>query len=56
LVKLTKIHAFPAGPDKIAHTLDQAEIKVKLDEIRAAYLAALSPEQKKAAETLDDAR
>jgi hypothetical protein len=42
--------------NKIAHTLDQAEIKVKIDELRAAYLAALSPDQKKAAETLDDAK
>jgi hypothetical protein len=31
--------------NKIAHTLDQAEIKVKMDELRAAYLAALTEEQ-----------
>jgi hypothetical protein len=42
--------------NKIAHTLDQAEIKLKMDELRAAYLAALSPEQRKAAENLDDAK
>jgi hypothetical protein len=42
--------------NKIAHTLDQAEIKVKMDDLRAAYLAALSEEQRKAAEKLDDIR
>jgi hypothetical protein len=42
--------------NKIAHTLDQAEIKVKMDELRAVYLAALSEEQRRAAEKLDDVR
>jgi hypothetical protein len=42
--------------NKIAHTLDEAEIKLKMDELRAAYLATLSPEQQKAAENLDDAK
>ncbi len=41
--------------NKIAHTLDQAEIKTKIDEVRAAYLAALSDEQRPHSEKLDDA-
>jgi hypothetical protein len=40
--------------NKIAHTLDQAKIKLKMDELRAACLAALSPEQRNTAENLDD--
>jgi hypothetical protein len=42
--------------NKIAHTLDQAQIQAKMDELRAAYLAALTPEQAKGVEKLDDAR
>jgi len=42
--------------NKIAHTLDQAEIKMKMDEVRAAYLAALSDQQRPHSEKLDDLR
>lgn len=42
--------------NKITHTLDQAEIKTKMDEVRAAYLAALSDQQRLHAEKLDDIR
>jgi uncharacterized protein YutE (UPF0331/DUF86 family) len=42
--------------NKIAHTLDQAEIKTKMDEVRAAYLAALSDQQRPHSEKLDDVR
>jgi hypothetical protein len=42
--------------NKIAHTFEQAKIKVKMDALRAAYLAALTPTQAVAAKTLDDAR
>jgi hypothetical protein len=38
--------------NKIAHTLDQTEIQAKVDELRAAYLAALTPTQAKAAKTI----
>jgi hypothetical protein len=41
--------------NKIAHTLDQAEIKTKMDEVRSAYLASLSDQQRPHSETLDDA-
>lgn len=40
--------------NKIAHTLDQAEIKTTVDEVRAAYLAALSDQQRPYSEKLDD--
>jgi hypothetical protein len=40
--------------NKIAHTLDQAEIKTKMDEVRGAYLAALSDQQRPHSEKLDD--
>ena len=42
--------------NKIAHTLDQAEIKMKLDEVRTAYFAALSDQQRPHSEKLDDVR
>ncbi len=42
--------------NKIAHTLDQAEIKIKMDEVRAAYLAVLSDQQRPQSEKLDDVR
>lgn len=42
--------------NKIAHTLDQAEIQVKMHELRAAYLGALSDQQRPHSETLDDIR
>jgi hypothetical protein len=42
--------------NKIGHTLDQAEIKAKMDEVRVAYLAALSDEQRPHSEKLDDVR
>jgi hypothetical protein len=42
--------------NKIAHTLDQDEIKSKVDDVRAACLAALTPEQQKHAKDLDDIR
>ena len=42
--------------NKIAHTLDEAEIKTKMDEVRAAYLAALSDQQRPYSEKLDDMR
>ncbi len=42
--------------NKIAHTLDQAQIQAKMDELRATYLAALTPTQAKGVEKLDDAR
>jgi hypothetical protein len=40
--------------NKIAHTLDQTQIRRKMDKLRAAYLAALTPTQAKGAEELDD--
>jgi hypothetical protein len=40
--------------NKIAHTLDRAEIKKKVDEMRAAYLAALTDQQRPHSEKLDD--
>jgi hypothetical protein len=40
--------------NKIGHTLDQAEIKSAMDELRVAYLAALSDQQKPHAEKLDN--
>jgi hypothetical protein len=40
--------------NKIAHTLDQGEIKTKMDEVRIAYLAALSDQQRPHSEKLDD--
>jgi hypothetical protein len=42
--------------NKIAHTLDHAEIQVKMDRLRAAYLAALSDQQRPHSENLDDIR
>jgi hypothetical protein len=42
--------------NKIAHTLDQTQIKSKMDELRTAYLAALTPTQAKGVEKLDDVR
>jgi hypothetical protein len=42
--------------NKMAHTLDQSEIKTKMDEVRAAYLAALSDQQRPHSEKLDDLR
>lgn len=42
--------------NKIAHTLDQAQIQSKMDELRAAFLAALTPEQAKGMKELDDVR
>jgi len=42
--------------NKIAHTLDQEEIKTKMGEVRAAYLAALSDQQRPHSEKLDDVR
>jgi len=48
---LTKVNRLR---NKIAHTLDQAEIKAKMDKVRAAYLAALSDEQRPHSEKLDD--
>jgi hypothetical protein len=42
--------------NKIAHTLDQTEIQVKMDELREAYLAALTEKQAEAAKKLDDVR
>jgi hypothetical protein len=42
--------------NKIAHTLDQAQIRAKMDELRGAYLAALTPTQAKGVEQLDDDR
>lgn len=40
--------------NKIAHTFDQAKIKTKMDALRAAYLAALTPTQAETSKTLDD--
>ncbi len=40
--------------NKIAHTLDQAEIKTKMDEVRTAYLAVLSDQQRPHSEQLED--
>jgi len=42
--------------NKIAHTLDQQKIQSKIDVLRVAYIAALTPTQAKAAEKLDDVR
>jgi hypothetical protein len=42
--------------NKIAHTLDQPEIQVKMDDLRVAYLAALSDQQRPHLENLDDVR
>jgi hypothetical protein len=42
--------------NKIAHTLDQTQIQSKMDELRTAYLAALTPAQVKEAEKLDNVR
>lgn len=42
--------------NKITHTLDQAEIKTKMDEVRAAYLAALTDQQRPHSEKLDNVR
>jgi len=42
--------------NKIAHTLDQAEIKTKMDKVRTTYLAALSDQQRPHSEKLDDVR
>jgi hypothetical protein len=40
--------------NKIGHTLDQSEIKSAMDELRAAYLAAMSDQQRPHAEKLDN--
>jgi hypothetical protein len=42
--------------NKIAHTFDQAKIKTKMDALRAAYLAALTPTQAETSKALDDAK
>jgi hypothetical protein len=42
--------------NRIAHTVDQAQIQPKMDELRAAYLSALTPMQAKGVEALDDIR
>jgi hypothetical protein len=42
--------------NKIAHTFDQTKIYAKLAELRKAYHAALTPEQAKHAESLDDTK
>jgi hypothetical protein len=42
--------------NKIAHTIDQNEIQSKVNDVRAAYVAALTPEQQKHAKDLDDVR
>jgi hypothetical protein len=42
--------------NKIAHTLDQTDIEATMNELRAAYLAALTPTQAKGLEKLDDTR
>ena len=42
--------------NKIAHTLDQKRIQAKVDVLRVAYIAALTPTQAEAAEKLDDVR
>jgi len=42
--------------NKIAHTFDRAKIKAKMDALRTAYLAALTPTQAEAAKKLDDAK
>jgi hypothetical protein len=42
--------------NKIAHTLDQGLIQAKMDKLRTAYLAALTPTQAKGVEKLDDVR
>jgi hypothetical protein len=42
--------------NKIAHTLDQAQIQSQMNELRDAYLAALTPTQATEVEQLDDAR
>jgi hypothetical protein len=40
--------------NKIAHTLDQEQIQPKMDDLRAAYLGALTPTQVKEVEKLED--
>jgi hypothetical protein len=42
--------------NKIVHTIDQAQIQSKMDELRVAYLAALTPTQARGVEKLDDVR
>jgi hypothetical protein len=42
--------------NKIAHTLDQAQIKSEMDTLRASYVGALTPAQAQGVEGLDDAR
>jgi hypothetical protein len=42
--------------NKIAHTFDRAKIKAKVDALRSAYLAAVTPTQAEAAKKLDDAK
>jgi hypothetical protein len=42
--------------NKIAHTFDHVKIKTKMDALRAAYLAALTPTQVEAAKMLDDGK
>jgi hypothetical protein len=42
--------------NKIAHTFELAKIKAKMDALRAAYLAALTPTQVEAPKELDDGR
>jgi hypothetical protein len=40
--------------NEIAHSLDQAKIQINVDELRAAYLAALSDKQRPHSEKLED--
>lgn len=40
--------------NKIAHTLDETEIRTKMDDVRATYLAALSDQQRPHSEGVDD--
>ena len=42
--------------NQIAHTYDQTKLAAKMSELRKAYLAAITPEQAKHSEGLDDPR
>jgi hypothetical protein len=42
--------------NKIAHTLDEAQIQPQMDQLRVAYLTALTPTQATGVEQLDDVR
>lgn len=42
--------------NNIAHTPDEAQIQPQMDQLRAAYLAALTPTQASGVEQLDDVR